>query len=646
MGKFLFFVFGIFGLVLFFSPQKVRAAELGDVIINEVMWMGSSKSSADEWIELRNMSNNTIVFSANPWSIYKNNILMLVIDNGNLDPGGYFLISNYNLSNSVLNIDPDLVTTAVSLSNSNAQYKLYDSPDNLGNLIDMADDGVGNPAAGEYIADSKWSSMERNLIPGDGTQTSNWHTAIKSEGFDIGATEQGTPGAENSVAKPPPLPLAPTGAFPEDYDTIPFTDKIVFKWETTDTNPQSFEFILSTNLDLTDFIYDEDLAGLEYEATNLVAGDYYWQVIASNTAGETASPKYKFTIYNPVYSNAIIINELMPDPDGDEVKNEWIELYNNSDEAVDLNGWQLADLKGSIHKFTIFNIGGTIIEPRGYLVFYRSKTGITLNNDQDGARLYQPNGNLLYETSIFADGEEDWSWARTSSGKWSWTENPTPAKTNIIYLSPEEDDNNGMGGAEETIVLNTVPIGIKTGEFRNFEQYLVAVTGTVISTSGNTFYLDDGSGQAKIYIQDKTGIDKPPMHKGDLFEVIGIVDLYRSTWRILPQKQSDIKLLHCIKDDQAEAETTTKTSSSSASSKSTAGKTTAQARAPTTSLVKEVKAAENTSDDKTDVKSSFWLQILEALTGLAIIFLILLIIKIRRFPKVKVIGGHFGEDET
>lgn len=206
-------ILAIFGLLLqttllgnLLKPQKAYATEpvvgvhTGDVIINELMWMGSPTSSADEWIELKNNSNLTFDFSLSPFSIYKNDALMLVINTGTLAPGDYFLISNYNQNNasSILDAAPDLVDTDVSLSNADAQYKLFASADNTGTLLDVADDGSGEPLAGNNTSTADRYSMERNNPPSDGTQADNWHTATSAVNFDLPTTAKGTPKAANS----------------------------------------------------------------------------------------------------------------------------------------------------------------------------------------------------------------------------------------------------------------------------------------------------------------------------------------------------------------------------------------------------------------------------------------------------------------
>ncbi len=182
-------------LAMAISSDAVYAAAPGDVVINELMWMGSTASTADEWIELRNTTDSEILLSG--WTLEKAAAAgdTLTIPDGKTIPArGSFLIANYELSseNSGLSVEADWVTSAVSLVNTKLQIVLKDAD---GNVVDLADDGVGDPAAGDN--DEK-HSMVRNDPPGDGTLAESWHTATEASGWKDGATEKGTP--QNSTS--------------------------------------------------------------------------------------------------------------------------------------------------------------------------------------------------------------------------------------------------------------------------------------------------------------------------------------------------------------------------------------------------------------------------------------------------------------
>lgn len=127
----------------------------------------------------------------------------------------------------------------------------------------------------------------------------------------------------------------------------------------------------------------------------------------------------------PIATNEITISELMPDPDGDDAGNEWIELKNASDHAVRLTGWQLDDIDGGSkpYTFTVETIGA-----ESFLVMSDSATKIILNNTGDSARLINPGGTVTSQTSYtkIATGK---SFARIGT---VWNEStPTPGRENI-----------------------------------------------------------------------------------------------------------------------------------------------------------------------------------------------------------------------
>src|SRR3990167_7673147 len=137
------------------------------------MWMGStSEGTGDEWIELRNTTSSPINLAG--WKIEDaaSGAGILNITSGSIPASGFFIISNYDAANSAINITPDMVTTSLELENDDEKYVLIN---NLGHIVDVADDGSGAPFAGSNGTPK--ASMERNSTPGDGTLVGNWHTA-------------------------------------------------------------------------------------------------------------------------------------------------------------------------------------------------------------------------------------------------------------------------------------------------------------------------------------------------------------------------------------------------------------------------------------------------------------------------------------
>lgn len=134
------------------------------------------------------------------------------------------------------------------------------------------------------------------------------------------------------------------------------------------------------------------------------------------------------------YSGGVFINEILPNPQGADETDEWIELYNSNSFDVDLSGWQLQDRAGTITTYTIPSI--TKILANGFLVFKRPDTKIMLNNDGDGVNLLTPDGKTVDSTG-FVNAPLGQSYnlpagRQVKPGDWSWSTTLTPAAKNII----------------------------------------------------------------------------------------------------------------------------------------------------------------------------------------------------------------------
>ncbi len=127
----------------------IPSTAFAQIVISEVMWAGSEISSADEWLEIANISGEEINLSG--WSITKrasdggNTEMISFPEDAVIGVGEFYLIANYDSDNSALEVSPDLITTSVSLSNTKLFLQIKDIE---GQVIDAVDDGSGSPFAG------------------------------------------------------------------------------------------------------------------------------------------------------------------------------------------------------------------------------------------------------------------------------------------------------------------------------------------------------------------------------------------------------------------------------------------------------------------------------------------------------------------
>jgi|GEM_PF-1651525 len=190
-----------------FKVNTSSSFKAGDVIINEVMWMGSKDTGSpsddgpnDQWIELKNVSGRDLHLKG-LFLTFKNNAtgeedrLAEIGNNRIVKDGEYFLISHFGKSNSAINVQRD--DTMINFDYSDFQIKLY-ADDTKSLLIDTAGGGSGEPTKGN---EAEFYSMERNDTPGEGANYSNWHNCESSSStslyWDSGRTERGTPGHDN-----------------------------------------------------------------------------------------------------------------------------------------------------------------------------------------------------------------------------------------------------------------------------------------------------------------------------------------------------------------------------------------------------------------------------------------------------------------
>jgi len=181
------------------ASGRLAQASPGDVVINEVAWMGTGASSADEWIELLNTTGQTVDLTG--WTLAAADGAPNIALSGVISAGGYFLLERTD-DTTVNDISADLIYgndgTAWALNNTGETLELRDG---VGALISTANaDGGGWPAGNN---DTK-SSMER-IDPAAPDSDTNWATndGLTRNGLDAGGGAiNGTPRAQNSPSEP------------------------------------------------------------------------------------------------------------------------------------------------------------------------------------------------------------------------------------------------------------------------------------------------------------------------------------------------------------------------------------------------------------------------------------------------------------
>ncbi|MBI5034600.1 MAG: lamin tail domain-containing protein [Chloroflexi bacterium] len=87
------------------------------------------------------------------------------------------------------------------------------------------------------------------------------------------------------------------------------------------------------------------------------------------------------------------------------------------------------------------------------------------------------------------------------------------------------------------------PLRVTTGAINEtVEGRLVEIRGNVVSSTRSEFTIDDGSGEALIYIDPTTQIRLTSPTRGQAVRVIGIVSRTRNRFAILPRFQTDLEL--------------------------------------------------------------------------------------------------------
>jgi len=183
------------------------------------------------------------------------------------------------------------------------------------------------------------------------------------------------------------------------------------------------------------------------DATGDDDGSIIQRTVTNSFAG-TATPA---AVSESITLSDIVLNEIIPDPVGDDQGNvalplngEWMELYNKGGVAVDVNGWILRDADGNILTISaskgdndndLSDAGETVVPAGGTLTVYRNGASgagaLTLADDGDTVQLLTDTSILVDSFTYVVDVGTGNSIARMPDGTGAWVDpEPTPTAPN------------------------------------------------------------------------------------------------------------------------------------------------------------------------------------------------------------------------
>jgi len=490
-----------------FKPDKVQAVT-DHLVINEVYYDTIGTDSNEEWIEIYNPTDTDLNIS--DWEIKEPSKPGFRFPRGTeIGSKDYIVIARNTLGFESLypTLTADFEWSGMSLSNSGDVQILQDS---IGANIDVITYENGSFAGVvAHPGVPTGHSIERQP---KGEDTNNCANDFIDQNIP-------TPG----IGIPSATILLPASNIRETSLELSWTKVLDGDFE----RYELYQALSEADLGKNSPIFEETNQDVvSFKVQGLIPGKkYYFMVRIVDENEGYSNSNIIFATTKIEYSKAIILNEILPKPKkGTDF--EFIELYNASDLVVDVSGWKLDDLLSGGSKPYIIP-EGTIINPRSYLVFYKTTTKIALNDSGDNVYLLAPNDEIVSATSYKNAGYDiSWNW---TGKEWAWSQRMTAAAKNIIIK----------------------PIDKNTPLKTTIQRAKKLPKNTLVQVKGIVSVFPGPFGKKIIYIQNqKAGIqiyfykgNFPKLVLGHFIKIIGKTSSVSGEKRIRISKRSDIVIL-------------------------------------------------------------------------------------------------------
>ncbi len=356
---------------LIFSIHVAHAAPASHVVISEVKISGLTGFSTDEFVELYNPTDSPVDITG--WQMIKRTAsgaaypLVESFDSATVTARGYFLIAHP--SGYAGAVAPDArYSTSNSLSTDNS--------------VEL----VGPLGVVDVVG---------------------WGKAMHFEG-----TVAPTPGSAKSIERKA-LPSSTTADMMDGGSDV-------FRGNGEDTDHNDADFVSRDIADPQSSASDLEFITAQAPKPKVTNTNQSLSTPTLATAPTTPAPA------QPV-PHTVALSEILPDPKGPDTTEEYIELVNTGDVAVDLTNWKLNDSSKTGYCIP----KGTIV-PGGWFVVKRGESGIALNNTGgESVTLTAPDGVVTSTLSWEGTVPEAQSYSLVK-GAWVWTAKLTPGAANVF----------------------------------------------------------------------------------------------------------------------------------------------------------------------------------------------------------------------
>ncbi|MDD2909811.1 MAG: lamin tail domain-containing protein, partial [Candidatus Pacebacteria bacterium] len=299
--------------ITYCAQTNLKSPTRNDVIINEVAWMGTSNSSTDEWIELKNITSKDISLKGYQLLDKENQIKVVFKEEDVVLANSFYLLERTD-DDTVLNIKADKIYTG-ALSDTTESLRLFNSN------CELIDEVLADPnwPAGD---NSNKKSMERK-------PDLTWQTYLR-DSF-------GTPRAENSIANayvPNPASVfcdekggkieIRQNEIGDQYGVCVFDDgKMCEEWA------MYSDSCTIGGIDTSYFTNDEDLF---CAIKGGMVGDNDCYLPSGKTCDLISF--YNGSCYDKTYADSLIITEVSEGHNNDD--REYVRLFNQSGKNISL----------------------------------------------------------------------------------------------------------------------------------------------------------------------------------------------------------------------------------------------------------------------------------------------------------------------